>query len=214
MTTPGEALILVDLQRDFLPGGALGVTAGDEVVPVANRLQPYFSLVVATQDWHPPDHESFAANHPGREPGEVIDLHGLEQVLWPVHCVEGSAGADFAPGLERSRIARVFHKGTDPCVDSYSTFFDNAHRRDTGLEAFLREQGVSCIYLLGLATDYCVRYSALDARQLGFETFVVEDGCRGVELQPGDVDAAWREMEGAGVQRVTSAALIAARSRG
>lgn len=208
-----EALVLVDLQNDFLPGGALGIEHGDAVVPVANRVQRAFELVVACQDWHPPAHGSFAASHPGRRPGEVIDLDGIEQILWPVHCVQGSHGAAFAPGLDRSRIERVFHKGTDPAIDSYSAFFDNAHRRSTGLGDYLRERGVGSVVLLGLATDYCVRYSALDARKLGFRTRVVLDGCRGVELEPGDVARALREMSEAGVEMVTSDALLAERQQ-
>jgi nicotinamidase/pyrazinamidase len=199
-----NALIVVDVQADFLPGGALEVKQGDRVVPVANRLMPRFERVVATQDWHPPDHQSFAAQHPGRTPGEVIDLHGLRQVLWPVHCVQESAGAEFAAGLDTERFARVFRKGTDPEVDSYSGFFDNGHRRATGLGDWLVEQGVDTVWVLGLATDYCVRFTALDARGLGLRTLLVEDGCRGVELQEGDVDSAIAEMQAAGVEVVTS----------
>ena len=208
-----EALILVDLQNDFLADGALAVPDGDAVIPVANRLQRCFDLVLATQDWHPRDHGSFAANHPGKQPGDVIELHGLEQILWPVHCVQGGPGAELAKDLDRSRIARVFRKGTDPRIDSYSTFFDNAHRRSTGLGEYLKERGVDAVVLLGLATDYCVRYSALDARGLGLRTRVVVDGCRGVELRPGDVERAWREMRNAGAELVTSDELVAERSR-
>jgi len=181
-----KALVVVDLQNDFCPGGALAVPEGDRIIPVVNRLQERFDLVVATQDWHPPEHQSFAANHPGRRPGERIVLGGLEQILWPVHCVQGTPGADFHPAWDRSRVARVFHKGADPEIDSYSGLFDNGHRRSTGLGEYLREQGVDEICLCGLATDYCVKYSALDALAMGFGVRVIEDACRGVELEPGD----------------------------
>jgi nicotinamidase/pyrazinamidase len=203
------ALILVDIQNDFMPTGSLPVAQGDEVVPVANRMQRYFELVVATQDWHPPDHGSFASNHEGRKPGEMTDLGGLPQVLWPDHCVQGSQGAEFHRDLDRTRVARVFHKGVDADIDSYSGFFDNGHRRSTGLGEYLRERAVTDVYILGLATDYCVKYSALDALKLGFTTHVIEDGCRGVELNPGDVQAAIDEMRAAGVEITNSAAIAA-----
>jgi len=199
-----RALILVDLQNDFVPGGALPVPGGDEVVPAANRLQEKFELVVATQDWHPPDHGSFAANHPGKNPGDVVELNGLEQILWPVHCVRETEGAAFVPGLNTERIERVFRKGTDPGIDSYSGFFDNGHRKDTGLGDYLRSRDVTEVYVLGLATDYCVKFTALDARMLGFDTFLVEDACRGVNLNPGDVEKAVAEMRSAGVVVVGS----------
>jgi nicotinamidase/pyrazinamidase len=194
-----KALIIVDVQSDFCPGGALPVPEGDSVVEVINRIQPGFDLVAATQDWHPADHGSFAANHPGCRPGEQIDLAGLPQILWPVHCVQGTPGAELHPGLDRSRIARVFPKGTDPSVDSYSGFFDNGRRSSTGLGEYLNQQGVTDVYVCGLATDYCVNATALDAVRLGFKTFLVEDGCRGVELQPGDVQRAIRQMREQGV---------------
>jgi nicotinamidase/pyrazinamidase len=193
-----NALIIVDLQNDFLPGGALPVPHGDEVIPLANELQRYFGVVLATQDWHPPDHSSFAANHPGKKPGDHIILDGIEQVLWPVHCVQNTVGAEFAPSFDTSRIAHVFHKGIDPLIDSYSTFFDNAHRRHTGLAHYLRKRSIKDIYLMGLALDYCVKYSALDARQLGLNTRVIVDGCRGIELEPGDIGRALDEMKRAG----------------
>lgn len=194
------ALILVDLQHDFMPGGALGVPDGNQVVPVANRVQPLFGLIVATQDWHPPDHGSFAAQHPGRKPGDVIELGGQPQILWPVHCVQNTPGAALVAELDTRRINRVFHKGTDPTIDSYSAFFDNGHRRSTGLGEYLRQQGVTDVYLAGLATDYCVKYSALDARRFGFHTFVILDGCRGVDLRANDSAAALEEMKSAGVE--------------
>ncbi|HEY1110321.1 MAG TPA: bifunctional nicotinamidase/pyrazinamidase [Opitutaceae bacterium] len=205
-----KALILIDIQNDFLPGGALAVPRGDEVIPVANRVQRVFDLVVATQDWHPADHGSFAAAHPGRKPGEMGTLGGLPQVLWPTHCVEGSLGAALAAALDTTRIAHTFVKGTDPEIDSYSGFFDNGHRRATELAAWLRARGVTKVYLCGLATDYCVKFTALDARQLGFETTLIADGCRGVELRPGDVAAAYAEMRAAGVRVVHSDELFTA----
>ena len=165
-----NALILVDLQNDFLPGGALAVPHGDEVIPLADELQRRFDLVVATKDWHPSDHGSFAANHKGKKPGDRIILDGIEQILWPVHCVQNTHGAEFAPLFDTSRIAHVFHKGTERNIDSYSTFFDNAHRRHTGLAHYLEKRSIKEIYLMGLALDYCVKYSALDARQLGLNT--------------------------------------------
>ncbi len=198
-----KALILVDLQNDFLPTGALPVPHGDEVIPIANRTQRSFDLVVATQDWHPVNHGSFATNHPGKRPGDVIVLNGLEQVLWPVHCVQETAGAEFAPELDMGRVAKVFKKGTDPGIDSYSGFFDNGHRKSTGLGDYLKEAGVTEVYILGLATDYCVKFTALDARELGFDTYLIEDVCRGVDLKPGDIPGALQAMSLAGVKIIT-----------
>jgi nicotinamidase/pyrazinamidase len=202
-----KALIIVDLQNDFLPGGALAVPRGDEVIRVANTLQRRFDVVLATQDWHPPDHGSFAANHPGKNPGDRIMLDGIEQILWPVHCVQNTHGAEFAPSFNTKRIAHVFHKGIDPRIDSYSTFFDNAHRRSTGLAAYLKERSIQDVYLLGLALDYCVKYSALDARQLGLNTHVILDGCRGIELESGDINRAVDDMKRARAILVESSEL-------
>jgi nicotinamidase/pyrazinamidase len=198
-----KALILVDLQNDFCPGGSLPVEEGDQIIPLINRLQEKFSLVVATKDWHPPDHESFATNH-NRTPGEIILLHGSEQILWPVHCVQGTEGSDFVDGFLKNRIQRIFYKGTDKTVDGYSGFFDNEHLKSTGLGEFLKEKDVTEVYIAGLATDYCVRFSARDAIMLGLKTFVVEDACRGVELNPGDVKQAIKEMKTSGVHVITS----------
>lgn len=193
-----RALILVDIQSDFLAGGALEVPDGNAVIPVANALQARFPLVVCAQDWHPADHQSFASQHSGRQPGDQIELGGLPQTLWPDHCVQGTPGAEFAQDLERGRVGQVFRKGTDRSIDSYSTFFDNAHRKDTGLGDFLRAKGVEEVWLIGLATDYCVRFSALDALQLGFRTHVIADGCRAVDLQKGDGKHALAEVAEAG----------------
>ena len=195
-----KALILVDIQNDFLPGGALAVPQGDEVVAVANELMPQYELVVATQDWHPAEHRSFATMHPGEQVGDVIELNGLPQVLWTVHCVQQTRGAEFAPGLNLAGIQHVVQKGTDPAVDSYSGFFDNARLHATGLEAILRHEGVTEVHVLGLATDYCVRATALDAVELGFRVTLISRGCRGVELKQGDCERAIAEMQRAGVQ--------------
>lgn len=199
-----RTLILVDLQNDFLPGGALAVAEGDAVVPVANRLMPTFDLVVATQDWHPADHGSFAAGHAGRKPGEFIDLHGLRQVLWPVHCVQRTAGASFASELDISHIDHVIRKGTDPAIDSYSAFFDNGHRKGTGLHELLTHRHADELFVLGLATDYCVKFTVLDALQLGYRVCVIEDGCRGVDLSAGDVSRAIDEMRNRGARIIKS----------
>ena len=203
-----NVLILIDLQNDFCPGGALPVPDGDQVIPVVNRLQKRFDLVVATQDWHPADHGSFAANHPGKRPGEVIDLAGLPQILWPVHCVQNTPGAALRADLDQTAIARVFQKGTDPTVDSYSTFFDNAHRKSTGLGEYLKQRGVGDVYLCGLATDYCVKFSALDAVALGFQVYLIADASRGVNLHAGDVEKALAEMRTKGVRVVYSEDLL------
>ncbi|HJZ89121.1 MAG TPA: bifunctional nicotinamidase/pyrazinamidase [Polyangia bacterium] len=200
-----KALVLVDLQNDFLPGGALAVAGGSEVIPIANALAQRFELVVATQDWHPRDHKSFAANHPGKKPGQVIDLDGIAQTLWPVHCVQDTPGAALAADLDLHCVDKVFQKGTDPSVDSYSGFFDNARRHATGLADYLRARDVTDVYVLGLATDYCVKFTALDARSLGFRTHLVADGSRGVELHAGDVARAVEDMRAAGVTVVESA---------
>jgi len=199
-----NALILIDLQHDFMPGGPLGVPDGDAVVPVANQLAQRFELVVATQDWHPRGHMSFAENHPGRRPGEVVEVAGLMQVLWPVHCVQYTHGAEFVTDLDTRRVKEVFRKGTDTAVDSYSAFFDNAHRKSTGLGDYLKTLNVNEVYLVGLAADYCVRFSALDSCELGFHTNLVEDGTRGVELKPGDTERAIEEMRSAGVRVLRS----------
>lgn len=199
-----NALILVDLQNDFLPGGALAVPRGDEVISIANRLQPFFHLVVATQDWHPPNHSSFASQHAGHRVGDLIDLDGLPQVLWPDHCVQESKGAELSKLLNTKSVARVFHKGTDRHLDSYSGFYDNGGVHETGLGNYLRDRKVTDAYILGLATDYCVRATALDSCRLGFRTWLIEDACRGVELRSGDCAAAIGEMKQAGVRCVTS----------
>lgn len=204
-----KALILIDLQNDFCPGGALAVEEGGHVIPIANQLMDHADLVIATQDWHPASHESFAANHSKKNPGDVIDLYGLSQVLWPVHCVQDSFGAEFVRELNTSKVEHVFTKGTDPNIDSYSGFFDNGHRKATGLGDFLQGKNVESVYLMGLATDYCVKFTALDALKLGFETHLIINGCRGVNLQPGDSEKALKEMQERGVKLITSTEITA-----
>lgn len=199
-----RALILVDIQNDFCTGGTLAVPHGEDVVPIANGLMARVDLVVATQDWHPADHGSFALSHPGRKPFELAELGGLPQVLWPAHCVQWTGGAQFHPGLDTRRIARVFPKGTDRGIDSYSGFFDNGRRKATGLGDWLTAQRVEEVLICGLATDYCVKATAIDAAQLGFRTILVEDACRGVGLSRDDIPAALEEMKKAEVRITTS----------
>ena len=194
-----NALILVDIQNDFLPGGALAVPHGDEVISVANERQRHFDLIVATQDWHPADHQSFAANHAGKRIGDLVRVNGVPQILWPVHCVQDTSGADFAADLKREGWARVFQKGIDREVDSYSGFFDNGRAKDTGLGSYLQERRVDSVFVMGLATDYCVKFTALDAVSLGFRTQLILAGCRGVNLQPNDAQRAVERMNAAGV---------------
>jgi nicotinamidase/pyrazinamidase len=203
-----KALVMVDLQNDFCQGGALAVPGGDEIIPLANALQAHFDLVVATQDWHPLDHMSFATNHPPYGVGDVLVIDHISQVLWPAHCVQDSNGAKFHPALDLTHVKKIFHKGTDSKIDSYSAFFDNAHRRSTGLSDYLRSEGVTEVYIMGLATDYCVKYSTLDAIHQGFKVFVIEDACRGVELKSGDIEAAKAEMQAAGAMLVTAAEVM------
>ena len=199
-----SALIIVDIQYDFLPGGRLPVKGGDQVIPVINAVQGRFAIVAATQDWHPVNHASFAGSHPGKNPGDVVAIDGVAQTLWPTHCVQDTRGASLSIELERRFLRRIFHKGVEGNVDSYSTFFDNAHRRDAGLDAYLKAEGVTDVYFAGLATDYCVKYSALDAAALGYAAHVIIDACRGIDLKPGDIDAAIAEMKSAGVRIVES----------
>lgn len=199
-----NALILVDIQHDFMPWGSLPVPEGDKIFPAVNRLQEQFDTVVASQDWHPPDHLSFASNHEGRKPFEVTEVDGLEQILWPDHCVQGSEGAEFVPDLDMSRVAQVFRKGTDPRIDSYSAFHDNGHRKATGLADWLRERGVDTVYIAGLAEDVCVFYTAMDAVREGFDTYLVEDATYGVNMNEGDVERCLAEMRGAGVHIIDS----------
>ncbi len=199
-----DALIVVDVQNDFGPGGALAVPQGDEVVPAINRLMDEFDHVVLTQDWHPRDHRSFASAHPGHAPFETVDMPYGPQILWPDHCVQGSPGAEFHPSLRSDRAELVVRKGFRRDIDSYSAFFENDHVTPTGLAGYLRERGFERLFLAGLATDFCVRYSALDARRCGFEAVVPLAACRALDVD-GSAAEARREMEAAGVRLVDGA---------
>lgn len=200
-----SALIIVDMQYDFLPGGALPTKGGDQITGLINQLQPAFDLVVATQDWHPAHHGSFASQHAGHAPGDVIDLNGLSQVLWPDHAVQNTRGAKLTADLDQTRIARIFQKGMDPTVDSYSGFFDNGQRGSTGLSDYLSEQDITHVYVVGLALDYCVKYTALDAVRVGFDTTLITDASRAVNLNTDDGDRAIAAMRDAGVTIIDAA---------
>lgn len=204
-----DTLLLVDIQNDFLPGGALGVTDGDAVVPIANRLMPRFSSVVASQDWHPADHLSFAEQHAGFEPFQVTEVDGLNQILWPAHCVQGSAGASFASALDIAPIDHVVRKGEDRRIDSYSAFYDNDHRRQTELSAVLRRLGTDRLFVMGLAADVCVKFTVMDALAEGFPVTLIVDGTRGVDMHQGDTEAAIQAMRAAGAECTDSDALSA-----
>jgi nicotinamidase/pyrazinamidase len=198
------ALIIVDVQNDFIPEGALAVAEGDQVVPLINSFQEKFDHIIATQDFHPSNHGSFSTQHPGKNPYDQIDLVGLRQTLWPVHCVQGTKGADFHSDLNQSLWEAVFQKGKNPQVDSYSGFFDNARRGDTGLGDYLKEKGIRKVFVCGLALDYCVKFTALDAQSLGFETYLISDATRAVNIAPEDGQEAIQEMAAAGITILTS----------
>lgn len=202
-----KALILVDVQNDFSPTGALPVPDGDAIVPVINLLMPHFEHVIATKDWHPEGHASFASTQ-GKQPGEVIQLAGIEQMLWPDHCVQESNGAEFIAGLNLDAVEHVVYKGTNLDIDSYSGFFDNQRSQSTGLADYLKKIGVTKLYIAGLATDYCVKFTALDAVSLGFKTWVIQDACRGVNMAESDVEAAWSAMQEAGCQLTVSSSFL------
>lgn len=205
---PGDtaALLVIDVQNDFCPGGALAVPEGDQVVPVINRLAGAFRDVLITQDWHPSGHHSFASSHPGRQPFETVELDYGAQVLWPDHCVQGSAGAAFHPALDLPQAELVIRKGFRREIDSYSAFYENDHKTPTGLSGYLRSRGLSRLFLAGLATDFCVHFSAVDAAREGFAVTVIEDACRAIDLD-GSLEAAQRAMREAGVAMVRSEAL-------
>ncbi|WP_322029996.1 bifunctional nicotinamidase/pyrazinamidase [Paraburkholderia sp. J76] len=208
MRSADDVLLLIDLQYDFMPGGALAVAQGDEVVPVANRLAQGFGHVVLTQDWHPAQHVSFAANHAGRAPFETTALPYGEQVLWPVHCVQGTEGAALHRDLNVPHARAVIRKGHHADVDSYSAFLEADRKTPTGLAGYLRDVGAKRVYCCGLATDYCVAWSALDARAAGFETVLIEDASRAIDLN-GSLAAAWEQLLAAGVRRAQSAEVLA-----
>lgn len=200
-----RALLIVDVQNDFCPGGALEVPEGDEVVPVINNLVGAFDHVLQTQDWHPAGHQSFASSHPQHDPYDVIEVGYGEQVLWPDHCVEGTDGAAFHPDLDTTHTELVLRKGFRPEIDSYSAFFENDGETRTGLAGYLRERGIDTLYVCGLATDFCVKWSAVDGRAEGFDVFVVEEATRGID-QNGSLAQAWKEMNDAGVQVISAEA--------
>ena len=204
MINKKNALLIVDVQNDFCPGGALAIHEGDRIIPAINRIQPLFDTIIATRDWHPPDHVSFAATHPGKHIHDVMDIGGIPQVLWPPHCVSGTTGAAFHPDLETGRFRLILHKGMNPALDSYSVFLENDKKTRTGMDGFLRSLEITRIFLCGLATDYCVLYSALDAISFGFETCVVIDACCGVDVPEGNIEKAIGLMKSSGVSIISS----------
>jgi len=206
MRRASDALVVVDVQNDFLPGGALAVPRGDEIVPVVNRLGAQFGVVVLTQDWHPAGHASFASSHPGKRPFQTVRMPYGEQILWPDHCVQGSAGAAFAAGLDVPHAQVVIRKGHHRKVDSYSAFLEADRKTKTGLDGYLASRGVQQVFCVGLATDFCVAWTALDARRFGLQAAVIEDACRALDTA-GSLEAAWKAMQKAGVRRLSSASL-------
>jgi nicotinamidase/pyrazinamidase len=198
------ALLMVDIQNDFCAGGSLAVPDADAIVPLANELQHYFDIIIASKDWHSADHLSFACNHESKNPGDVITLNDAPQILWPAHCVQGTTGAMFHSKLDTQRVSKIFHKGAYKNVDSYSAFFDNAQLYSTGLADYLRFCEIDEIYVLGLATDYCIKYTCIDAMRLGFKTYLFLEACRGIEMYPGDINNAIRQMEAKGVEMIYS----------
>ena len=202
-----KALLIVDVQNDFCPGGALEVPNGDQIIPAINQLSKQFDIVVQTQDWHPKEHSSFASSHQGKEPFETIEMPYGEQVLWPDHCVQGSRGADFHADLETNRSQLIIRKGFRKDIDSYSAFFENDDETTTGLTGYLRERDIDTLYTVGLATDFCVKWSVIDGIKEGFNVFVIEDAVKGIDIE-GSVDKAWQEMLEKGAQKVLSADLL------
>jgi nicotinamidase/pyrazinamidase len=202
----GDVLLVIDVQNDFCPGGGLAVPEGDRVVPVINRIAPAFGQVVLTQDWHPPGHQSFASSHPGRQPFETIEVAYGPQTLWPDHCVQGTPGAEFHADLETTRAELIIRKGYRTDIDSYSAFFENDHETATGLSGYLRDRGLGRAFICGLATDYCVAFSAIDAAKGGLDVLVIEDACGAIDLD-GSMTTAKATMSQAGVRFIDSSAL-------
>ncbi|MDX1592492.1 MAG: bifunctional nicotinamidase/pyrazinamidase [Balneolaceae bacterium] len=202
-----KALLIIDVQNDFCPGGALAVPDGDKVVPVINKLIPRFDAIIQTQDWHPKGHHSFASSHEGKEPYDTVEMDYGSQVLWPDHCVQGSQGAEFHPDLNTLKTQVTIRKGFRKDIDSYSTFFENDQETSTGLIGYLKERGITSLYAVGLATDFCVKWSVLDGIEEGFDMTVVTDAVKGIDLD-GSLDAAWEEMEGRGAAFTTSEELL------
>lgn len=206
--TGQNALIMTDIQLDFCPGGALEVQEGDQIIPVVNAIAQKFDKIIATQDWHPANHMSFASNHPGKHIYDMVELGNVPQVLWPDHCVQGTPGADFHPDLDMRPVDLVIRKGTNPHIDSYSAFLDNDKKTQTGLDGFLKGLGITQLFFTGLATDYCVFYSAIDAVNLGFEVFVILDACRGVDVPDNNVETAKQQMAAQGITLIQSGDLL------
>ncbi|WP_085687107.1 MULTISPECIES: bifunctional nicotinamidase/pyrazinamidase [unclassified Pseudomonas] len=205
--SPRTALLVIDVQNDFIPGGQLAVPEGDLVVPLINRLAGQFKQVVISQDWHPAGHASFASSHPGRQPYDLIQLPYGEQTLWPDHCIQGSRGAEFHSGLDLPHAQLIIRKGCNPDIDSYSAFLEADRVTTTGLAGYLKERGIDTVYMVGLALDFCVMFSALDARAAGFNTFVVLDACRAIDLN-GSLAAAIERMQVAGVGLIQSTEIL------
>lgn len=199
-----KSLIIIDVQNDFCPGGALAVPEGDKIIPIINKLSGKIKKVVATQDWHPEGHMSFAVNHPGKKVYDVIEYKGIEQVLWPKHCVSGTYGAEFHPDLDTKNVDLILRKGSNPEIDSYSAFQENDKKTLTGLEGYLKNFNVKHTYLCGLALDYCVFYSAMDSKRLGFETYVIIDATRGIDSPEGNIDKVLREMKESDIKIIKS----------
>jgi nicotinamidase/pyrazinamidase len=199
-----SALIVVDMQKDFMPDGSLPVDGGYDIVERINELMASFDLVCATQDWHSPNHSSLASNHDGHDVGDIVEVEGIEQYLWPDHCVQQTEGAEFVDELETDEFDEVFRKGDDPRYDSYSGFYDNGHKSATGLRAFLEERKIEEVFVCGVATDYCVKYTVLDARNIGFRCHLIVDACRGVVNEAGDIEESVAEMADAGAEVVST----------
>jgi nicotinamidase/pyrazinamidase len=207
MRRASDCLLVVDVQNDFMPGGALAVARGDEIVPLVNRIAANFAVVVLTQDWHPAGHASFASSHPGHKPYDTMRLAYGEQVLWPEHCVQGTPGAAFHAGLEIPHAQLVIRKGHHRKVDSYSAFLEADRRTRTGLDGYLKSRGVKRVFCAGLATDFCVAWTAMDARRFGLQAVVIEEACRAIDTG-GSLAAAWRGMKRAGVRRAAAGAVL------
>lgn len=202
-----DALLIIDVQNDFCPGGALEVSAGDEVVPVINKLSSYFDIVLQTQDWHPRGHTSFASSHADKAPYETIEMPYGQQVLWPDHCVQGEEGSAFHPKLDTQKTQLIVRKGFRKDIDSYSAFFENDNTTATGLAGYLRERDIDHFYAVGLAADFCVKWSVLDGIEEGFDVTVIEDAVKGIDME-GSVAKAWDEMQEAGAQRIQSSEIL------
>jgi nicotinamidase/pyrazinamidase len=205
--TEQDLLLVIDVQNDFLPGGALAVPDGHAIVPLVNSLARRFQHVALTQDWHPPGHLSFASSHAGKTPFSQTNLHYGPQMLWPDHCVQGTAGAEFAPGLDIAHAQLVVRKGYRGGIDSYSAFLEADRRTSTGLAGYLRERGFKRLFMVGLATDFCVAWSAVDARRVGFDVVVIEEACRAIDMQ-GSLENAWKQMRDAGTERASLSRLL------